>query len=71
MDRIAIIYGETFLYWSSIILTLAVAAAVCTFLFLYLREKYSGLSTAFLVPLSMVLSLILSRAMGWCLCTRR
>ena len=65
MDRIAIIYGETFLYWSSIILTLAVAAAVCTFLFLYLREKYSGLSAAFLVPLSMVLSLILSRAMHW------
>ena len=65
MDRIAFIYGEVFLYWSSIILTLAVAAAVCTFLFLYLREKYSGLSAAFLVPLSMVLSLFLSRAMHW------
>ena len=65
MDRIAIIYGETFLYWSSIILTLAVAAAVCTFLFLYLREKYNGLGAAFLVPASMVLSLIFSRAMHW------
>ena len=65
MDKIAIIYGETFLYWSSIILTLAVAAAVCTFLFLYLREKYSGLSAAFLVPASMILSLIFSRAMHW------
>jgi prolipoprotein diacylglyceryltransferase len=65
MDRIAFIYGETFLYWSSIILTLAVAAAVCTFLFLYLREKYNGLGAAFLVPASMVLSLIFSRAMHW------
>ncbi len=65
MDRIAFIYGETFLYWSSIILTFAVAAAVCTFLFLYLREKYNGLGAAFLVPLSMVLSLLFSRAVHW------
>ncbi len=65
MDRIAIIYGETFLYWSSIILTFAVAAAVCTFLFLYLREKYNGLSAALLVPAAMAASLFLSRAMHW------
>ena len=65
MDRIAIIYGETFLYWSSIILTFAVAAAVCTFLFLYLREKYNGLSAALLVPGAMAASLFLSRAMHW------
>ena len=65
MDRIAIIYGETFLYWSSIILTFAVAAAVCIFLFLYLREKYNGLSAALLVPASMAASLFLSRAMHW------
>ena len=49
MNRIAFIIGETFLYWSSIILTFAVAAAVCTFLFLYLREKYNGLSAALLI----------------------
>ena len=65
MDRIAIIYGETFLYWSSIILTFAAAAAVCAFLFLYLREKYNGLGAAFLVPAAMALSLIFSRAMHW------
>lgn len=65
MDRIAIIYGETFLYWNSIILTLAVASAVCVFLFLYLREKYNGLSAAVLVPVAMVSSLFLSRAMHW------
>ena len=65
MDTIAFIYGETFLYWSSIILTLAVAASVCAFLFLYLREKYNGLSAALLVPVSMVLSLVLSRAIHW------
>ena len=65
MDTIAIIYGELFLYWSSIILTIAVAAAICVFLFLYLREKYNGLSAALLVPLAMAASLILSRAMHW------
>ena len=65
MDRIAIIYGETFLYWSSIILTLAVAAAVCVFLCLYLREKFNGLGAAFLVPACLVASIILSRLMHW------
>lgn len=65
MDKIAFIYGETFLYWSSIILSLAVAASVCVFLFLYLRERYNGLSAAFLIPACLVTSLILSRAMHW------
>ena len=65
MDRIAIINGETFLYWNSIILVLAVAAAVCMFLAFYLRRSGNGISAALLVPLSMVLSLILSRAMHW------
>ena len=65
LDKIAYIIGETFLYWNSIILIFAVASAICTFLFLYLREKYNGLSAAFLVPVAMVLSLFLSRAMHW------
>jgi len=33
MDKIAFIMGETFLYWNAIILALAGAAAICTFLF--------------------------------------
>lgn len=65
MDKIAYIYGETFLYWNSIILSLAVAASVCVFLFLYLRERYNGLSAALLIPSCMAASLFLSRAMHW------
>ncbi len=65
MDSIAYIIGETFLYWSSIILTLAVAAAVCFFLFLYLREKNNGISAALLIPVSMVSSILLSRMIHW------
>ena len=65
MDRIAYIIDETFLYWNSIILTLAVAGTICLFLFLYLREKGNGLSAALLIPLSVVLSLYLSRWIHW------
>lgn len=65
MDAIAYIIGETFLYWSSIILILAVAASVCLFLFLYLREKHNGISAALLIPLAVVTSLVFSRAMHW------
>lgn len=65
MDAIAYIIGETFLYWSSIILILAVAASVCLFLFLYLREKHRGISAALLIPLAVVTSLVFSRAMHW------
>lgn len=65
MDRIAFIIGETFLYWSSIILTLAVAAAICLFLFLYLREKNNGISAAFLICGCLVSSLIFSRTVHW------
>lgn len=65
MDRIAYIIGETFLYWSSIILTLAVAAAICMFLFLYLREKNNGISAAFLICGCLVSSLIFSRTVHW------
>lgn len=65
MDRIAFIIGETFLYWSSIIMTLAVAAAICVFLFLYLREKNNGIGAAFLICGCLVSSLVLSRAIHW------
>ena len=65
MDKIAFIIGETFIYWSSIILTLAVAAAICLFLFLYLRERNNGISAAFLVCGCLVTSVIFSRAVHW------
>ena len=65
MDRIAFIIGETFLYWNSIILTLAVATAICVFLFLYLREKNNGISAAFLICGCLVTSVIFSRTIHW------
>ena len=65
MDKIAFIIGETFLYWNSIILMFAAAAAMCVFLFLYLRERHNGISAALLVPGCLVLSVIFSRAVHW------
>ena len=36
MDKIAIIAGDSVIYWNSIILTLAAATAICFFLALYI-----------------------------------
>lgn len=65
MDRIAFIIGETFLYWNSIILLLAVMTAICMFLAFYLSKGGNGLGAALLVPLSVILSVVLSRLIHW------
>lgn len=65
MERIAFIIGENFIYWSSIVLTLAAAAAICLFAAFYLGKTGKGLSTALVIPLAMLLSLIFSRFMHW------
>ncbi len=65
MDRIAFIYGETFVYWSSIVLTLAVACAACFFLAFYLKKGGNAAAGALAVPMSMVLGVLIARFMHW------
>lgn len=65
MERIAFIFGNHILYWSSILLTLAAAAAVCVFLSLYLRKSGNGTAGFSVVPLAMVLSLAAARLLHW------
>lgn len=65
MDRIAFIIGDVFLYWNSIVLTLAVAAAICLFLAFYLSRGGSGAAAAVTVPMAMVLSIVTSRLLHW------
>lgn len=65
MDRIAYIIGETFIYWSSIILTLAVLAAVCLFLSLYLRKSRNVVAAVIFVPIAMLVSTVLARLVHW------
>lgn len=65
MDTIAYIIDEKFIYWNSIILVLAVCAAICMFLFLFLREKKNGITAGLLVPIAVVSSIYISRAIHW------
>ena len=65
MDRIAFIAGDHFVYWSSIILTLAAATAICFFLAMYLGKSGNGVGAALYVPLALVASLALGRLMHW------
>ena len=65
MEQIAFINGETFIYWSSIILTMAVVAAVALFAALYLWKSKNSAALSLTVPLALVLSMVLSRLVHW------
>ena len=65
MDRIAFIAGNTFIYWSSIVLTLAAATAICFFLAFYLGKSGNGVGGAIMVPLAMVAALAMARLVHW------
>ena len=65
MNRIAYIYGETLIYWSSIILTLATVSAIFLFVAFCLYKFKSGVAAAVAVPLSIVLSLVFARMLHW------
>ena len=54
MDRIAFIIGESFIFWSPIILALAALAASCLFIGLYLSRSCNGIGTFMAVPLAFV-----------------
>ena len=65
MERIAFISGGTYIYWSSIILTLAVLTAIAAFAALYLHKSGNGLAICLMVPMSMVSSFALARLIHW------
>lgn len=65
MDKIGFIIGETFVYWNSIILALAVAVAACIFLAFYLWKSGNGIAAALAVPLSIAASALLARLADW------
>ena len=65
MNRIAFIIEETFLYWSSIVVTLAGVSAILMFLSLTLGEKDDRAAGMAAVPLAGGLSLIFSRLVHW------
>lgn len=65
MDKIAIIAGETVIYWNSIVLTLAAATAICFFLAFYIGKCGNAVAGFSAVPVSIVLSIVLARLVHW------
>lgn len=65
MEKIAFIIGETFIYWSSIILTLAVATAICVFASFYLKNRRNAFAWIIFLPAAIVASLYCSRFLHW------
>ena len=65
MDKIAFIIGDTFIYWSPVIMTLAVAAACLAFLAFYIGSSADGIGGFLALPLSMILSMAVSRLIHW------
>lgn len=65
MDKIAFITAESFVYWNSIVYTLAAATAICFFLAFYLNKCGNAVAGFAAVPLSIVLSVVLARLVHW------
>ena len=65
MEKVAFINGGTFVYWSSIILTIAVIAAIAVFAGLYLWKSKNGMALSLTVPVALLLSVLLSRFIHW------
>jgi len=65
MDKLALISGETFLYWNSIVYTLAAATAIAFFLAFYIGKCGNAVAGFAAVPLSIALSLVAGRFFHW------
>ena len=65
MDKLAFISGETFLYWNSIVYTLASATAICFFLAFYIGKCGNAVAGFAAVPMSIFLGLVAARFFHW------
>ena len=65
MDKLAFISGETFLYWNSIVYTLAAATAIAFFLAFYLGKCGNAVAGFAAVPISIFLGLVAARFFHW------
>ena len=65
MEKIAFISGGTFIYWSSVILTLAALTAIAMFAAVYIGKSGDLVGLSVTVPVAMVASLVLSRLIHW------
>ena len=65
MEKIAFISGGTFIYWSSVILTLGVLTAIAMFAAVYIGKSGDVVGLSVTIPVAMVASMMLSRFIHW------
>ena len=65
MNRIAFIFNSNIIYWNSLILVLAAAAAICFFLAIYMPKSKNANAAFIAVPVASVLSFLLARFIHW------
>lgn len=65
MDQIAFFFREHYVYWSSVLLLVAVCVAVFLFLSLYLGRSGKMAAAFGVVPLAVLLSCFLARLIHW------
>lgn len=65
MYKIAFIYGNTLVYWNSVVVALGAFTGILFFWAAYLRKSDNIVGAALTCPLSIVLSLILARLIYW------
>ena len=65
MENVGFILGKTYIYWSSVVLAVAAAAAICMFLGLRLASGEKMTGTFILIPFGVLLSMVLGRFVHW------
>ena len=65
MDKLAFISGESFLYWNSIVYTMAAATVIAFFLAFYLGKCGNAVAGFAAVPLSIFIGLVAARFFHW------
>lgn len=65
MEKVAFISGGVFIYWSSIILTLAVVTAITLFIAVYMGKSKNAMGAFAAIPIAALLSMVLGRLIHW------
>lgn len=65
MEKIAFISGGTFIYWTSIMMSLAVVTAIAFYAAFYLARGGNATGMSIAVPIALLLSLYLGRLVHW------
>ena len=65
MNQIAVCVGDTFIYWSSVIIFLGIAACFALTYALYTSHGGRGSALWLLLPLALFFSVVLARLIHW------